>query len=124
MQNRRADSTEDYLNVAKDCCALLRRVPVPSAIASKPFTKTSAKSTAPQGLKGEGRSASPVLGSSAASGGGGAGGGGGGMGAGGGGAGAGGGVGGGDAGMQTPGAKVAKVTTEWDMGEWVEGRSG
>ncbi|CAM9400569.1 unnamed protein product, partial [Ectocarpus sp. 8 AP-2014] len=29
VQNRRADSTEDYLNIARDCCTHLRKGPVP-----------------------------------------------------------------------------------------------
>ncbi|CAM9950437.1 unnamed protein product [Scytosiphon promiscuus] len=29
VQNRRADSTEDYLNIAKDCCTHLRKGPAP-----------------------------------------------------------------------------------------------
>ncbi|CAM9422772.1 unnamed protein product, partial [Ascophyllum nodosum] len=67
VQNRRADSTEDYLNVAKECCALLRKLPAPSSSTSA--SKTSTKSAS----RADSRAASPVLGAGPAGSGGGGG---------------------------------------------------
>lgn len=103
VQNRRADSTDDYLNVARECCALLRTVPTQSQVAAKISSKTQ-RSTRP-----DSRAASPVSGAGSVGGATDPGG----TGA----AAAGGGVGGeGGVADGEGGGKPAAVTTEWDIG--------
>lgn len=90
MQNRRADSTEDYLNIARDCCTHLRKGPPPptttasSRMASRLATSSpQPQHSAPSSKTTDSRSASPVP----------AGGGGG------------------------EGARQGPAMTEWDVGE-------
>lgn len=51
VQNRRADSTDDYLNVARECCELLRKTLAPSQSTSR---------NAPKNSPPDHRAASPV----------------------------------------------------------------
>ncbi|CAN0034400.1 unnamed protein product, partial [Ectocarpus sp. 12 AP-2014] len=66
VQNRRADSTEDYLNIARDCCTHLRKGPVPTTTASSRMASRLATSSpqpqhsAPSSKTTDSRSASPV----------------------------------------------------------------
>lgn len=131
VQNRRADSTEDYLNIARDCCAHLRKGPAPppsstpsSRMASRlgistpkqqqqqqeSSAKTASSSSPTKALKpgGGSRSSSPTPGA------GGGGGPGGGQPGGAAGAAAGAGEGASDGGG---GGRPAVTVTEWDLGE-------
>lgn len=54
VQNRRADSTEDYLNVARECCALLRKVPAPTSSTSSAKSASTLPPSNTQGGSGGG----------------------------------------------------------------------
>ncbi|CAM9991770.1 unnamed protein product [Ectocarpus sp. 4 AP-2014] len=67
VQNRRADSTEDYLNIARDCCTHLRKGPVapPTTAFSRMASRLATSSPQPQhsaqsSKTTDSRSASPV----------------------------------------------------------------